>query len=151
VNGIDFCNFTILSLYMVMTGIIPHRHHPRDRVIVLLDSKCKHRRKAERVVKQEVALEADDLESISSKNEGEVIPVKGEGMSSRLLLFAIAHGQTLSYPVHWTMSLSLQSTPRMRRSYPISSLPSHLRIPSRKSLPRQRRIYLLKSLFRRRK
>jgi hypothetical protein len=66
---------------MVMTGIMPTKHHPRDRVIVLLDSKCRYRRKAVKDVKQEVALEADDLESISSKNEGEDIPVKGEGMS----------------------------------------------------------------------
>jgi hypothetical protein len=62
---------------MVMTGIIPHKHHPRDRVIVLLDSKC--RRKAVKDVKQEMTLEVDDLESISGKDEGEVIPVKGEG------------------------------------------------------------------------
>ena len=75
-----------LSLYMVMTGIMPYKHHPRDRVIVLLDSKCKHRRKVERVVKQEVALEADDLESISSENEGEDIPVKGDGMSTQLYM-----------------------------------------------------------------
>ena len=69
---------------MAMTGIMPCKHHPRDRVIVLLDSKCKHRRKVERVVKQEVALEADDLESISSKNEVEDILVKGEGISTQL-------------------------------------------------------------------
>ena len=69
---------------MVMTGIMPHKHHPRDRVIVLLDSKC--RRKAIKDVKQEVTLEVDDLESISGKDEGKNIPVKGEGMSSRLPL-----------------------------------------------------------------
>jgi hypothetical protein len=83
VNGIDLSNFTIWSLYMVMTGIMPPKRHPRDRVIVLLDSKC--RRKPVEAVKQEVALEVDELESISSKNEGEDIPVKGEGMSLQLI------------------------------------------------------------------
>jgi hypothetical protein len=51
-------------------------------VIVLLDSEC--RRKAVKDVKQEMILEVDELESISDKNEGEDIPVKGEGMSTQL-------------------------------------------------------------------
>jgi len=65
----------------VMTGIMPPKHHARDRVIVLLDSKCKYNRTAKRRVKQEMNLEVDDLESISGKSEGEEIPVKREGMS----------------------------------------------------------------------
>jgi hypothetical protein len=67
---------------MVMTGIMPCKRHPRERVIVLLDSKC--RRRAVKDVKQEMTLEVDELESISDKNEGEDIPVKGEGMSPQL-------------------------------------------------------------------
>jgi hypothetical protein len=61
---------------------MPCKRHPRDRVIVLLDSEC--RRKAVKDVKQEMILEVDELESISDKNEGEDIPVKGEGMSTQL-------------------------------------------------------------------
>jgi len=60
-----------------MTGIMPYKRHPRDRVIVLLDSKRK--RKAVKDVKQEVALEVDDLESIPDKDDGEDIQLKGEG------------------------------------------------------------------------
>ena len=67
---------------MNMTGIMPHKRHPRDRVIVLLD--YKRRRKASRDVKQEVALEVDDLESIPDKDDGEEIRVKGEGMFVQL-------------------------------------------------------------------
>ena len=62
---------------MDMTGIMPYKRHPRDRVIVLLDSK--RRRKEVKDVKQEVALEVDDLESIPDKDDGEDIRVKGEG------------------------------------------------------------------------
>jgi len=64
-----------------MTGIMPSKHHPRDRVIVLLDSKCKCNRAAMRRVKQEMNLEVDDLESISSEYEGRETQVKGESTS----------------------------------------------------------------------
>ena len=65
----------------VMTGIMPPKHHPRDRVIVLLDSKCKYRRRGKKRVKQEMNLEVDDLESISSTYGGEDVQVKREGIS----------------------------------------------------------------------
>jgi hypothetical protein len=64
-----------------MTGIMPYKRHPRDRVIVLLESKC--RRKVVQDVKQEVNLEVDELESISDI-EGEVKRVKGEGTFTEL-------------------------------------------------------------------
>jgi hypothetical protein len=72
-----------------MTGIMPHKRHPRDRVIVLLDSK--RRRKSVKDVKQEVNLEVDELESISD-NEGEVKRVKGEGTFTKLPIRISADG-----------------------------------------------------------
>jgi len=65
----------------VMTGIMPPKHHPRDRVIVLIDSKCKYRRRAKKRMKQEMNLEVDDLESISSEYEGRETQVKGQSTS----------------------------------------------------------------------
>lgn len=50
-------------------------------MIVLLDSKCKYRRRAKKRVKQEMNLEVDDLESISSEYEGRETQVKGDSTS----------------------------------------------------------------------
>jgi len=70
---------SVTLLYcVIMTGIMAHKHHPRDRMIVLLDSKCRHERKSVKDVKQEMTLEVDDLESISGI-EGEGVEVKDEG------------------------------------------------------------------------
>jgi hypothetical protein len=72
-----------------MIGIMPHKRHRRDRVIVLLESKC--RRRSVKDVNQEVDLEVDELESISD-NEGEIKRVKGEGTSTQLPYIKSADG-----------------------------------------------------------
>ena len=68
-------------MFTVMAGIMPPKRHPRDRAIVLLDSRCKYRRTAKKRVKQEMNLEVDDLESISSEYAGRETQVKGESTS----------------------------------------------------------------------